>query len=142
MLEEIIFWLEELIFGTDMIGHNAYYLHRRLMRDYKVDPFCRVKEWLWRMTQLNNYIMYLPSETLENSGAVKQEFTEIEMRKILDMALPNSYCNKLFRIDWNIYEQKFLKTINTLQQFEPEIKAEAAKAKSDKELADKVYGLW
>ena len=55
------------------------------------------------MTQLNNYIMYLPSEALENRGAVKQEFTEIEMRQILDMVLPNSYHKKLFGIDWNIY---------------------------------------
>ena len=34
----------------------------------------------------------------------------------------------------------YFKTINKLQHLEPEIKAEAAKAKSDKELADKVYG--
>ena len=78
MLEEIIFPLEELIFGANMIGLNAYYLLRRLMCDYKVDTNSQVKEWQWPMTQLNNYIMYLPSETLENSGAVKQEFTEIE----------------------------------------------------------------
>ena len=37
LLEEIEFRLEELIFGTDMIRHNAYYLLRRLMRNCKVD---------------------------------------------------------------------------------------------------------
>ena len=79
-----------------MIECNAYYLLRRLMRDYKVDANCRIKEWQWRMTQLNNYIMYLTSEALENRGAVKQEFIEIKMREILGMALPNSYCKKLF----------------------------------------------
>ena len=31
MLKEVIFRLEELIFGTNMIGRNAYYLLRRLM---------------------------------------------------------------------------------------------------------------
>ena len=96
-----------------MIGCNAYYLLRRLMRDYKVDVNLGIKEWQWRTTQLNNYIMYLPSEALENRGAVKQEFIGIEIHKILDMALPNSYCKKLFGIDWNIYEQTFLKTVNT-----------------------------
>ena len=34
ILEEVIFRLEELIFGTNMIGRNVYYLLRRLMRDY------------------------------------------------------------------------------------------------------------
>ena len=81
------------------------------------------------MTQLNNYIMYLPSEALENRGAFKQEFTEIEMRKILNMALPNSYCKKLFGIDWNINEQTLLKTFDKFQRVE-----------SDKEPADKDYG--
>ena len=34
-----------------------------------------------------------------------------------------------------------MKTINKLQAIEPEIKAEAAKAKRNKEIADKVYGV-
>ena len=92
------------------------------------------------MTQLNSYIMYLPSKALENRDALKKEFTKIEMREILDMALPNSYRKKLFGIDWNIYEQQFLKTINKLITVKPDIKAKTAKAKSDKELADKVFG--
>ena len=92
------------------------------------------------MTQLNNYIMYVPSEALENRGAFKQEFTEVKMREIIDMALPNSYQKKLFGIDWNIYEQTFLKIVDKLQAVKPEIKAKTAKAKSNKELANKVYG--
>ena len=44
ILEEIIFRLEELIYGTNMIGPNAYYLLRCLIRDYKVDPYRRIKE--------------------------------------------------------------------------------------------------
>ena len=135
MLKEIIFCLEELIFGTDMIGRNVYYLLRRLMLDYKVDANRGIKEWQWRMTQLNNYIMYLPSKALDNCDAFKQEFTEIKMREILDMALTNSYWKKLFGIDWNIYEQTLLKSVDKLQAVVPVIKADAAKAKSDK-----VYG--
>ena len=63
------------------------------------------------------------------------------MRKILDFALPNSYRKKLFRINQNIYEQEFIQTIDKLQSIEPEIKAKAAKAKIDKELANKVFGI-
>ena len=104
MLERIIFCLEELICRTNMIGHNTYYLLRRLMRDYKVDINRGIKNWQWRKTQLNNFIMYLPSEALGNRGSLKKEFTEIKMREILDIALPNGYRKKLFGIDWNIYE--------------------------------------
>ena len=43
MLEEIIFRLEEVIFETDVIGRNMYYLLRRLMRDYKVNANRRIK---------------------------------------------------------------------------------------------------
>ena len=67
------------------------------------------------------------------------KFTEINMREILDFALPGTYSNKLFNIDWNIYEKPFKETVNKLVTIEPEIKAEAAKAKSDKALAKKVY---
>ena len=47
----------------------------------------------------------------------------------------------MFGIDRNIYEKPFIETIDKVQAIEPEIKAEAAKAKSDKALADKVYGV-
>ena len=46
----------------------------------------------------------------------------------------------MFGVDWNTYEQSFLKTIDTHLRFKPEIKAEAANAKSIKELANKVHG--
>ena len=67
----------------------------------------------------------MPSVALKNYGAFKQEFTEIKMREILNMALPNSYCKKLFGIDWNIYEQSFLKTVNKIQS---KIKADKTKS--------------
>ena len=129
ILEEILFRLEELIFGTDMIGRNTYYLCRRLIRDYKVNPERGIKEWQWRMTQLNGYIMLLPSDALEKRDEVKQEFTELELREILHMALPNSYRKKLTGNDWNIYEQPFMSTVDKLVTVEPDIKAKAAKAK-------------
>ena len=112
------------------------------MRDYKFNSNRGVKEWQCRINQLNGYILHVSCDALENCGASKVQFTEIDMREILDFALPNSYQKKLFGIDWNIYEEQFMKTIDKLQAIEPEFKAEAAKAKSDKELADKVYGLW
>ena len=140
-LKEILFRLEELIFGTDMIGRNAYYLLKCLMQDYKVNSNQRVKEWQCRINQLNGYILHVPCDALENRSASKVQFTEIDMREILDFALPNSYQTKLFGIDWNIYEKPFMETIDKLQAIKPEIKVEAAKAKSNKALADKGYGV-
>ena len=78
------------------------------------------------MNQLNDYIMLLPCDALENCGTLKQAFTKLDMSKILDMTLPNTYWKKLIGIDWNIHEMNYFKTINKLQHFEPEIKAEAA----------------
>ena len=71
------------------------------MRDYKVNANRGFKEWQWRMTQHHNYIMYLPSEALENRGAVKQEFTEIEMRKILDITVITRNCLESIGISMN-----------------------------------------
>ena len=62
------------------------------------------------------------------------------MRKILDIALPEAYRKKLFGFNWNTYEEPFKETIDNLLRFEPEIKAEAAKAKIDRELSEKVHG--
>ena len=60
------------------------------------------------------------------------------MREILDYALPQTHIDKLVNIDWNIYENPYKKTIDKLVSFEPEIKAERAKEKENKELKDKV----
>ena len=84
--------------------------------------------------------MHVPSNALKNRGASKVQFTEINMREILDYALPNSYRKKLFGIDWNIYEQEFMQIMDKLQAIEPEIKAKAVKEKINKELANKVFG--
>ena len=62
------------------------------------------------------------------------------MREILDIALPEAYRKKLFGFNWNTYKEPFKETIDNLLRFEPEIKAEAAKAKIDRELAEKVHG--
>ena len=123
-----------------MIGRNAYQLLRRLIRHYKIDPNRGIKEWQTRINQLNDYILYEPCYALENWNKSKVKYTKIDMREILDFALPNNYSAKLFALDWNIYEKPFKKTIDNLQTIEPDIKAESAKAKSDKALAKNVYG--
>ena len=61
------------------------------------------------------------------------------MRKILDFALPNAYSNKLFNINWSIYEKPFKETVDKLVTVKPDIKAETAKVKANKALAKKVY---
>lgn len=70
----------------------------------------------------------------------KEQFNEFDLREILDFALSNQYVQKLFNLDWNTYKHPFAETVDKLVTIEPEIKAEAAKAKADKDLKDKVYG--
>ena len=82
-----------------MAGRNVYYLLRRLMRDYKVDLNRGIKEWQWRITQVYGYILHVPCDALEKRNAPKVQFTEIDMREILNYALPNSYLKKLCGID-------------------------------------------
>ena len=115
-MEEILFRLAELIFGTDMTGRNAYQLLRRIMRHYKVDPNRRIKEWQTRINQLNGYMLHVSCDALENCGASKVKFTKIDMREILDFALPNNYQTKLFGINWNIYEKYSWRPSTNLRQ--------------------------
>ena len=108
-MEELFFRLGEIFLGTDMVGANAYYLLRRLIRDYKVNPSQGIKEWSNRIKQLQTYIPFVPSKALDKRQAAKQGFTEIEMQEILDNALPKNYCEELTLKQWNIYENHFKK---------------------------------
>ena len=139
-LEEILFRLEELIFGMDMIGRNAYQLLRKLIQFYKVDPNRGIKEWQNRINQLNGYVQHVPCDALENWNKPRVKFNETDLREILHFALPGTYSAKLLNINWNIYEKPFKETVDKLVTIEPEIKAERDKAKTDKELKNKVYG--
>ena len=44
-MEELIFWLGKLIFGTDIVGHNKFYWLKRLMRNYKVNWSRGIRGW-------------------------------------------------------------------------------------------------
>ena len=139
-LSEILFRLEELIFGTDMIGRNAHQLLRKVIRKYAVDPNRGIAEWHIRVNQLNGYIEHVPHEALENRNVPCEKYGEYEMREVLDYALPRTHIDKLVNIDWNIYENPYKKTIDKLVAFEPEIQADRAKEKESRELKDTVYG--
>ena len=75
-----MFRLGGIIFGTNIVGVNAYYLLRRLIWDYKVNPNQGSKEWSDRLKQLQTYIPYVPSKILDKRGAAKAKFTEIELK--------------------------------------------------------------
>ena len=92
------------------------------------------------MNQFNNYIPFMLSQALDNWKAVKEELNKVDMRKILDFVLTKSYRNKLRTQEWNIYVENYYQTVDKLKNLGPKIKAEAAKAKSNSKLADKVYG--
>ena len=86
------------------------------------------------------YVEHAPCDALENRDVECKKYEEYEMREILDYALPKTYSDKLFSVDWNIYEKSFKETVDKLVTIKPEIKAERAKEKENKELKDKVYG--
>ena len=113
-LLEILFRLEELIFGTDMIGRNAHQLLRKVMRKYAVDPNRGIAEWHIRVNQLNGYVEHVPHAALVNRDLPCKKYGEHDMREILDYALPRTYSEKLFNIDWDIYENPYKKTIDKL----------------------------
>ena len=75
VVKELFFLLGDF-FGTDMVGQNAYYLLRRLMQDYKVNPSRGIKEWSDRVKTLLTYIPFVPSKDLENKEVEKKMFTE------------------------------------------------------------------
>ena len=75
-LTEILFRLEELIFGTDMIGRNAHQLLRKVMRKYAVDPNRGIAEWHIWINQLNRYIEHVPHEALENRNVPCKKYEE------------------------------------------------------------------
>ena len=92
-----------------MIGRNAYQLLRKLIQFYKVDPNRGIKEWQHRVNQLNGYVLHVPYDALENQNEPRIKFIETNLREILDFALPGTYSNKLFNIDWNIYKKNHSK---------------------------------
>ena len=140
VLAEMFIWLGTMVFGTDMVGENAYYCLRYLIQDYKVNPNQGIQEWADEVKVLLIYIPFIPSKALERRGAEKQTFTEFEMQEILDNNLPRNYLDELTSKEYNIYEQPFSRTIDWLEAAEPALKATAAVAKEMNDLKDKVHG--
>ena len=103
VVEELFFCLGEIVFGTNMVGAKAYYLLRRLIWDYKVNPGRGIKEWHDRFKVLQTYIPYVPRKALDKRGAVKQTFTEQEKRDLINNSLPRNYHYELISEQWNIY---------------------------------------
>ena len=71
----------------------------------------------------------MPSNSLEKQNKIKEEFTEIKLQELLDMAIPKSYRKKLEGNDCNIYEEPFKRSVDKLITYEPDIKEKEAKAK-------------
>ena len=70
-MEEIFLHLGEIVFGTDMVGENAYYLLESLIWGYKINPNQGIKEWSNKVKILQTYIPYVPNKVLDRRGMVK-----------------------------------------------------------------------
>ena len=65
VMEEIMFRIGKHIFGTNMIGRNAYYCLKHLMCDYNMNPSYRICKCASLMSQLNDYITYMPNQAFD-----------------------------------------------------------------------------
>ena len=79
VVEELFFCLGEIVFRTNIVGANVYYLLRCFIRDYKVNPSREIKEWSDRIKELQTYIPFVSSKAWDKRRAAKQEFKAIEM---------------------------------------------------------------
>ena len=70
-MEELFFRLGEIVFRTNMVSANTYYLLRRHIQDYEVNPSQGIKEWSDRIKQLQTYIPFVPSKALEKDKRQK-----------------------------------------------------------------------
>lgn len=99
------------------------------MHDYKVSINQGVRKFSNRQLQFNNYISYLPAKALSKKGESKVVFKEMNLRKLLDGALPCVFCNWLTSVNWDIYEEPYHETVSNLEAMESSIKKEYVKAK-------------
>lgn len=53
LLENILFQLGNMVFGTDMVGENAYYYLRNLIQHYEINPNQGIWEWMDQVQILN-----------------------------------------------------------------------------------------
>ena len=97
------------------------------MRDYKVNPNRGFRKWATIMTQLNQFIPYIPSEALYKKKVLKELFKKMDHQEPFISALPRSYCLQLLNMEQNVYEGSHNKTVKKLEQIEPSIKVEALK---------------
>ena len=129
VVDKLFFCLGEIVFETDMVGANAYYLLRHLIQDYKVNINQGIKEKSDRIKQLQTYLPFVPSKSLDKRQASKEEFTKIEVQEILDNTLPKNYHKELTLKQWDIYKQPFRKTVDKLEAAKPVINQATATAK-------------
>ena len=71
------------------------------MQDYKVNPNCRIREYAAWLSQLNNFVWFMPSE--------KALFAEMDLQEVLNGTLPKTYQKILTSIKWNIYKNATMK---------------------------------
>ena len=91
ILKEKLFQLGELIFGTDIVRWNRYYCLKRLMHDYKVNPNPGICKWVAWMSQLNNFISFMPDKDLDKKDIERTIFTEMDIQEVHNGALPLIY---------------------------------------------------
>jgi hypothetical protein len=126
LFREIIYRIGTLIFGSDVIGSNAYIQLRRTVRNMKTNPEKGIMVYHRRMSELLSYGKYTHWQAGDIRGEQKKTFDEFDKREMLANALSKSQANELSKTGWNVYETDYIDTITQLEVLEPSIKSELA----------------
>lgn len=126
LFREAIYRIGTLIFGSDVIGSNAYIQLRRTMRNMKTTPEKGIMAYHRRMNELHSYMKYTHWQAGDIRGEKKKTFDELDKREMLANALSKSQANELSKTGWNVYETDYIDTITQLEVVEPSIKSDLA----------------
>ena len=115
--------LGELIYGTDMIGKNAYVQLKMTMQKMRTDPKKRgIQNYHCRMLQFQTYL----PETSWEAGALEEApraaLTKLDLRQNLAGAISGDQMAKLTENEHSIWTQPYSTTINKLENYENALK--------------------
>ena len=127
--------LGELIYGTDMIGKNAYVQLKMTMGKMRTDPKRGIQNYHRRMLQFQSYLPEAAWEAGALEEAPRAPLTELDLRQNLAGAISFDQMAKLTENEHSIWTQPYSTTINKLENYENALKV----AREEKASLAKVF---
>ena len=104
--------LGELIYGTDMIGKNAYVQLKMTMQKMRTDPKRGIQNYHRRMLQFQSYLPEAAWEAGALEEAPRAPLTELDLRQNLAGAISFDQMAKLTENEHSIWTQPYLSLIH------------------------------